>query len=438
VAFTLTLGPITLTGLELSMIVTGLVMLIYTSAGGLWAVVITDSLQFFIILIVSFLVCPLAFIALGDSWNMTVGIQRLIAEAPAGYLGFSEVWTKPWFYFAYLLSTFVGYNAAWHIGQRYYSVPTERDSRKMALLCAGLSLVLPFLWIAPTLAARVLFPDIASMWPGDPHPEESAFVTLALTLLPNGLIGLTLSAILAAAMTSIDTQLNYLASILIRDVYVRVRTTPAGVLPGEKEQLTASRITAIILGLLATATAIFFQRWKSVFEVALNYYSWFGPSMLTPVMLGFLIRRTPSWSAIASSTAGLIVVLFVNVFISFDGFQYEANIIAGIGISSIVFLLTALWPERSVAVLERIKAFFVDQDTPANDEDLRWSGNALSSYQIVGVLTAGIGSVVVLLGLVPASLPVHILTVVLGAGTAFLGWLMTWYFRRQSRIINRG
>ena len=66
------------------MIVTGLVMLIYTSAGGLWAVVITDSLQFFIILIVSFLVFPLAYIALGNSWNLTVGFERLIAEAPAG------------------------------------------------------------------------------------------------------------------------------------------------------------------------------------------------------------------------------------------------------------------------------------------------------------------------------------------------------------------
>lgn len=437
VGFAIHLGPVTLTGLEMSMIITGLVMLIYTSAGGLWAVVITDSLQFFIILVISFLIFPLAYIALGNSWDLSAGFSRLIAEAPEGYLGLTEVWAKPWFYFAYMIATFIGYNAAWHIGQRYYSVPTERDSRKMALLCAGLSLVLPFLWIAPTLAARVLFPDIAAMWPGDPHPEESAFVTLALTLLPNGLIGLTLSAILAAAMTSIDTQLNYLASILIRDVYVRVRTSAEGAPPHEAEQLRASRITAIILGVLATATALFFQRWKSVFDVALNYYSWFGPSMLTPVMLGFLYRKTPSWSAIASSSAGLAVVLVVNVFMSFGDAQYEANIIAGVGCSSLVFFLTALWPERSAAAVERIKAFFADQETPAADEALRWSGNALSSYRIVGVLTAGIGTVVLLLGLVPSSIPVHILTVVLGGGTAFLGWLMTWYFRKQSRVLGR-
>jgi Na+/proline symporter len=292
--------------------------------------------------------------------------------------------------------------------------------------------------MTPVMASRILFPDLAAIWPGDPHPEEAAFVTLALTLLPNGLIGLTLSAILAAAMTSIDTQLNFLASILIRDVYVRLRTGSAGKPPSQKEQLTASRLTAIVLGILATITAIFFQRWKSVFEVALNYYSWFGPSMLTPVMLGFLFRRTPSWSAMASATSGLIVVFVLNVFTSFGDIQYEVNILAGVGTSTLVFFLSAFWPERLPAAVERIRLFFVDQDTPAEVEGLRWSGNALASYQIVGVLTMGIGGVVVFLGLVPASMPVHLITVVLGAGTVFLGWLMIWYFRRQTKLMSKG
>jgi hypothetical protein len=50
----------------------------------------------------------------------------------------------------------------------------------------------------------------------------------------------------------------------------------------------------------------------------------------------------------------------------------------------------------------------------------------------------GIGGVVVFLGLVPASMPVHLITVVLGAGTVFLGWLMIWYFRRQTKLMSKG
>ena len=434
---TVNLGFMTLSGLEVSMIATGLVMLIYTSAGGLWAVVITDSLQFFIILVVSFLVFPLTFIALGDSWNLMHGFQRLIAEAPPGYLSLADVFKNPLFYVAYMISTFIGYNASWHIGQRYYSVPTEHDARKMALLCAGLSLVLPFLWIAPTLAARVMFPDMAALWPQLTEPAEGSFVTLALTLLPNGLIGLTISAILAATMTSIDTQLNYIASILVRDVYVKLRGAVTGSAPGGKEQLTTSRITAFSLGILAIITAILVQRTKGVFDFALMYYSWFGPSMLTPVMLGLVFKKTPSWSAIAAATAGLVLIFIVNVLIDVTPYQYEVNIFGGVGVSALVFFLSSLWKEKDPAVLKKQREFEADLATPAMDEHLRWSGNAISSYRIVGVLTAGIGIVVIALGLVPSSMAVHAITLTLGGGTAFLGWLMMWYFRRQTRQMGK-
>lgn len=434
---TVDLGFMTLTGLEVSMIVTGLVMLIYTSAGGLWAVVITDSLQFFVILIVSFLIFPLTFIALGDSWNLMHGFRRLIAEAPEGYLSLIDVVKNPLFYAAYMISSLIGYNAAWHIGQRYYSVPTERDARKMAVLCAVLSLVLPFLWLAPTMAARVMFPDMATLWPQLTEPSEASYVTLALTLLPNGLIGLTISAILAATMTSIDTQLNYLASILVRDVYVKLRSSITGSAPGAKEQLTLGRITAFSLGILAIITAILVQRTKGVFDFALMYYSWFGPSMLTPVMLGLVYKKTPSWSAIAAATAGLVVIFIFNVLVDVNPYQYEVNIFGGVGVSTLVFFLSALWKEKDPAILEAQRAFAADLATPAVDEHLRWSGNALSSYRIVGLLTLTIGLVVVALAFVPSSMAVHVITLACGGGTAFIGWLMTWYFRRQSKLVGK-
>jgi solute:Na+ symporter, SSS family len=431
-SLTVSLGFFQLTGLELSMIVTGLVMLVYTSAGGLWAVVITDALQFFIILVVSLLIFPLSFMALGGDGGMANGIHRLLTEAPPGYLSLNDVFTRPAFYIAYLVSTFIGYNAAWHIGQRYYSVPTERDARKMAILCAVLSLILPFLWIAPTMVARILWPTIGTLWPQLAEPAEASFVTLALTLLPNGLIGLTISAILAATMTSIDTQLNYLASILVRDVYVRLKTEGFHKAPGEREQLLTGRITAFSLGILAIITAIIVQRSKGVFDFALMYYSWFAPSMLMPVMLGFLIKKTPSWSAIASATAGLVVVLITNVFIDVRPYQYEVNIFGGVGVASLVFFLSMLFRETDAKAPERQEKFADDLSRPANAEDVGWAANALTSYRIVGLLTAAIGITVIGLALVPTTPQVRYLSVALGLGTAGLGGLMVWFFHRET------
>ncbi len=427
------LGVARVTGLEFSMILTGLVMLIYTSAGGLWAVVITDVLQFFIILIVSVLIFPLAFMALGGSGGFFHGFERLLSESPAGYLSLQDVVSRPGFYVAYLFSSLLGYNAAWHIGQRYYSVPTERDARKMAILCAVLSLILPLLWVAPTMAARLLFPNIETIWPQLTDPSEASFVTLALTLLPNGLIGITISAIIAATLTSVDTQLNYLASILVRDVYAKIRKGIFGRDASEKHQLFISRLSAFGLGMLAIITAILVQRTKGVFDFALMYYSWFAPSMFTPIMLGFLYTKTPSWSASASATAGLVVVWFGNVVFDVTPYQYEFNIFGGVLISTIVFFGSALYKEKNSSVLASIRSFEKDIAAPATTESLHWDPNALQSYKIVGVVTIGIGVVLMLLSAVPATRDATLLNLITGLCTIGLGILILWYFKKQSR-----
>ena len=437
-SLTVSVGFMTLSGLELSMVVTGIVLLIYTSAGGLWAVMITDVMQFFIILIVTLLIFPLAFFALGGSGGFFHAFTRIATETPPGYLSFSDVVKNPLFYVAYMFSTFIGYNAAWHVGQRYYSVPTENGARKMAILCALLSLAIPLLWIAPTMAGRVLFPDMTKLWPGLSEPSEASFVTLALSLLPNGLIGLTISAILAATMTHTDTALNYLASILVRDVYMKLRKTFSRTLPGERHQLFVARITTFSLGFLAIATAIIVQRTKGVFDFALLYYSWFGPSMLTPVMLGFLTTKTPSWSATASATASLAVVLLFNTAVDVRPYQYEVNIFGGILVSAAVFFLSALWPEKEKAAQERIAAFASDLASPVAGKSAVWDRNALHSYLVVGVLTLVIGGALLLLLMVPAGIEVRTLTLIMGLATMVLGGGMLLYFRRQLKGMNHG
>lgn len=422
-----------LSGLELTMIVTGIVLLIYTTSGGLWAVVITDVLQFLIILIVTLTIFPLSFSALGNGAGFWHGFEKLWSEAPAGYMSFQDVSHRPMFYLAYLVNIFIGYNAAWFIGQRYYSVPSERDARKMAILCSGLSLVLPLCWIAPTMAARLLFPEMGKIWPQLADPTEASFVTLALTLLPHGIIGVTVSAILAATMSSVDTELNYVASIIVRDVYMRLKKTFTSEEPTEQQQLRLGRRAVFILGSLAIVVALMVQQAKGVFEFALMYYSWFTPSMLTPVMLGLVYTKTPSWSAIAAVTTGLILVLACNVVFDMGSHQYEANVFVGVLSSGLVFFISSFWPDKNAQIRARIAAFAKDLATPALASEAAWDVNALSSYKVVGVLSAGIGLVLMLLTLVPASSEVHWLNFVAGLGAFVVGLSMMWYFRKKTR-----
>ena len=429
VGWQLNLGMVTLSGLEVTMIVTGMVLLIYNSAGGLWGVVITDVMQFLVILIMTLLIFPLAFIALGNGQGFVAGLQKLWTAAPDGYLSLQDVTHRPEFYLAYLTNIFIGYNAAWFIGQRYDSVPTERDARKMAILCGALSFVLPLLWITPTMAARLLFPSIQTLWPQLAEPAEASFVTLALTLLPNGIIGVVMSALLAATTSSVDTGLNYLASIIVRDVYVKFRPT----VPSEKQQLRVGRITVLTLGGLAIVSALIVQKAKGVFDFALLYYSWFTPSMLTPVMLGLVYTKTPSWSAIAAATIGLLLVLAANTIFDFSAHQYEANVFIGVFASAFVFFASSFFEEKDSAARERIGSFSQNLATPATVAEYQWDFNTLNSYKVVGVLTAGVGAVLILLMLVPATIEVRVLNLIAGGGTLAVGLMMIWYFNEKIR-----
>jgi hypothetical protein len=156
------------------------------------------------------------------------------------------------------------------------------------------------------------------------------------------------------------------------------------------------------------------------------------PSMLMPVMLGFLVKKTPSWSAIASATAGLVVVLITNVFIDVTPYQYEVNIFGGVGVASLVFFLSMLFKETDAQAPGRQDRFAEDLSRPANAEGIGWGTNALSSYRIVGLLTAAIGITVIGLALVPTTSQVRFLTLALGLGTAGLGGLMVWFFHRET------
>jgi len=429
VGWQLNLGMVTLSGLEVTMIVTGMVLLIYNSAGGLWGVVITDVMQFLVILIMTLLIFPLAFIALGNGQGFVAGLQKLWTAAPDGYLSLQDVTHRPEFYLAYLTNIFIGYNAAWFIGQRYDSVPTERDARKMAILCGALSFVLPLLWITPTMAARLLFPSIQTLWPQLAEPAEASFVTLALTLLPNGMIGVVMSALLAATTSSVDTGLNYLASIIVREVYVKFRPTA----PSEKQQLRMGRITVLTLGGLAIISALIVQKAKGVFDFALMYYSWFTPSMLTPVMLGLVYTKTPSWSAIAAATIGLLLVLACNTIFDFSAHQYEANVFIGVFASAFVFFASSFFKEKDSAARERIGTFAQNLATPAAVAEYQWDFNTMHSYKVVGVLTASVGVVLMLLMLVPATIEVRTLNLIAGGGTLAVGLIMIWYFNEKIR-----
>lgn len=414
------LGPITCSGFQLTMLVTGLVIVAYTTLGGLWAVMVTDAVQFIIVLLITLIMTPLAYSHLGGG-NPFEGITRLFSEAPEGYFGINLDGKPLLFWPTWFIYIVFGYNVNWHIAQRYYSVADERDTKKMAYWAGGLSMIMPMLWIIPILVTPILFPNIGELWPNLAKPEEASFVTLALAILPHGMLGLLTAAIFAATMSSTDTTFNWLGAVLTKDVFVPISEKVRNHTPTEKTQLWVGKFVVASLGVIAIWIAFNIQKYGGAFDVYMKAESLYKITLFVPVFLGILFTRTPWWSAIASVGVGVASVLGIGVaaaiqsgksvtvmnilfsdmnasWFGFDLTRYELNALVGLFTCTIVFVGSAFLNRREGSFKDRVESFEQDLKTPAHaDEDHKVGPEGLKAYQIMGILSIGLGAVLLVL-----------------------------------------
>lgn len=391
-----------LSGIQLSILCVGIVMVLYTVIGGLWAAVLSDAVQSIIIVVMTLIIFPVSYLHLGEGGGLIAGFQRLLRELPDDYLTtLNSTSGNFWFLVGYFLNCILGYNVAWHLAQRYYSVPDERGARKMALLCAALSFFGPLLWILPVMGARVLFPDMAALWPSLKEPSEASYVSLALLLLPHGLIGFVVSAVLSATLGQANDSFNWLSATITRDVYSPLHRRVRGFLPDDRHQLNVARTTMFIVGACGIAVAFYIPRFGGAFDFALQYYSLTAAFMM-PVALGMIYRRTPWWSGIASCSAALAVAITLMLLGVWKENPLARNVLSEAVTATLVFALSARWfraDDPKHAELARLDA---DLQTPVPDAPEATAGG-LGVYGVIGTISLVLGVVLVACTFLPSS-----------------------------------
>ena len=391
-----------MSGIQLSILIVGVVMVIYTVIGGLWAAVLSDAVQSIIIVVMTVIIFPVSYRYLGEGSGIIAGFNRMIAEVPAGFLNSLQGTSgNGWFLFAFFLSNMLGYNVAWHLAQRYYSVPDERGARKMALLCAGLSFFGPLLWILPVMAARVIFPDINSLWPSLKDPAEASYVSLALFLLPHGLIGFVVSAVLSATLGQANDAFNWLAATTTREVYVPLHRRWRGTVPNDRKQLNVARGTMFTVGALGIAVAFYIPRFGGAFQFALHYHSLVAAFMM-PVALGMIYRKTPWWSGIASCTAALTVAITLMVAGVWEENPFARNVLSEAIAATLVFVISTRWyraDDPRNAEMHRLDA---DLRLPVPDAPAA-TASGLAVYGMIGTLSLVLGGVLMLCTFLPST-----------------------------------
>jgi len=316
-------------GLDITMVtlVTGIVILLYTFLGGLWAVSITDVVQGVILLSITFIVMPLAL-------NLVGGFGHLVEALPP--LSFDHVYNGVHYTEHWLISIFIIMSLGTAAGgaQRFYSVKDERDAKRVGKFAGALFLTVPLVFGIPPLVARVLWPDLSQIDFFKPYigssPQDLVFVGLCLKLLPNGLIGVFLAAMLAATMSALSSVYNMVSSILSRDIYqglVKPDISDEGL-------LKVGRIFSICIGLIVTVLAVIFVTSQfGLFNLMQAFFTLLNIPVVVPTAFGLLFRRVPKWGAVGSIVWGLFAGVTTRYVLGWDiGPQVYLAFVMSLGI----------------------------------------------------------------------------------------------------------
>ncbi len=288
-----------------SILIIFILTLIYTFEGGLTAVIWTDVIQLFI-----YLGCTM------------VALFVILGMIPGGWQGVLSVAGPKFALWNFALDFHIPYtfwggiiggaflNIASHgvdqlIVQRLLAARNERDS-KIALLSSG---VIIFFQFALFLLIGILLFSFYSHHPAEVPAADNdrIFPAFIISWLPHGVRGLMVAAILAAAMSTLSSSLNSLASTTIMDFlrpFARKEYSAA-------DQLRLSRWITVFWAVILIIPAILSRGVKSVLEVGLTIASITYGSMLGVFLLGVLTRRANEKGSILGMAIGLASMLAI-------------------------------------------------------------------------------------------------------------------------------
>ena len=282
------------TGLSLStcIILIGFVSILYVAAGGLRAVVVTDVLQFVILFAAVVIVIPLSFDRVG-------GVQEWIAAAPETFFKLTDNEYTWGFMIAYGLYNMVFLGGNWAYVQRYTTVKSPSNARKVGFLFSAMYVFSPILWMLPPMIYRVVNPSLVGL------SDEGAYLLMCKEVLPAGLLGLMIGGMIFATASSLNATLNISSAVFTNDIYKRLR--PAS---SDPTLLKVARVSTIVFGLLAVIVALLIPSLGGVVNVVISIGALTGVPLYLPVIWSLFSKRQTGRSVLTVTLVSLAVNLF--------------------------------------------------------------------------------------------------------------------------------
>lgn len=374
-----------LTGYSMSaiMLVMGICIIIYTVLGGIEAVIWTEVVQGVIKTLGAALILYLIIVEMPGGISKIVEIGQQNGKFSLG--SFAPDFTVASFWVILLYGFFINLN---NFGmdqnyiQRYHTATSAAEASKSVWLCVWLyvpasllffiigSCLFAYYQVHPELIEGIRQQVAAERLPLNASREQIVHVAATLqpsdygdkvmphfmvTKIPAGLVGLIVSAILSAAMSTISSGMNASATVFSVDIYKRYFKKDIK----EKQTMQLLHIATVAFGLLGMGTGIAMIGVKSILDVWWQLSGIFAAGMLGLFLLGIISKQSGNYEALTATIIGILVIVWMTFSGSIpDEYEYLRNplhinmiiVIGTLTIFLVGILLTRLRRRREFTV----------------------------------------------------------------------------------------
>lgn len=362
-----------------AIVISGIIVTLFTILGGIWAVTVMGTVQFVVLIFATLILLPL-------SLNEVGGLAGISAKIPEHLHWFNGPKGAPVWLFVYYLMIIIKYNENWTFIQRFYCVKDEKAAVKGGYLTAALFLIFPIIFLLPAVAAKIMFPELPD--------KEMAYVAVSAKLLPPGLMGVMIASMFAATMSSLNAEYNVISSVLTTDIYKRIFRPTAG----EKELFRSAQVFTLITGTLILLGGILVTDFGGAFEANKLFTGIFAIPVGIPLVFGLLFRRPTPAGAVLTVVVGSAAGILLNV-VPDHHLSWEMATLTETVICFAVFFLSGYISNKQRIYSGRIRKFFRQVNTPVPGEEKPVIEpkfkHALSGLFVISLVLSGLLFIVV-------------------------------------------
>lgn len=334
--------------IETAMIIFAAIILVYTFLGGYKAVCWTDFFQG-LLMLVALLAVPIVMVFFGDN-NPELLNATITGASGTDYTFTASLFSATPQEIISGLGWGLGYFGMPHILVRFMSIEKPSMVKKSSIVA--------IIWVVITLIATIVLAYAGRMYLTDgtsfaealltADAQELIFVKLTRYIFPSFIAGILLAAIIAASMSTADSQLLVASSSFTSDIYKPIIRKNAS----DKELLWVGRIVVVIVSVVAYFIASSKgEGAAAIMDLVSNAWALFGAAFGPVILLSLFWKRFTYKGAIAGIVAGAVVDIVWLMYLSSTGI-YE--IIPGFIVCAIVAVIVSLIDKKPSAEVEAI------------------------------------------------------------------------------------